>query len=68
MLTLYFGKETAYITKIFKHTNIKLAYCTNNTIQENLTPKTHNHEKFSATGVYKLTCPDCGKTYIGETR
>ena len=28
---------------------------------------THNHEKFSATGVYKLTCPDCGKAHIRET-
>jgi predicted RNA-binding Zn-ribbon protein involved in translation (DUF1610 family) len=61
------GKENTYITKIFKHTNIKIAYRTNNTIQENLTPKTHNHEIFSATGVYKLTCPDCGKAYIGQT-
>jgi hypothetical protein len=29
------GKETVYITKIFKHTNIKIAYHTNNTVQEN---------------------------------
>ena len=41
--------------------NIKVAYRTNNTIQENLTPKTHNREKFSATGVHKLTYPDGGK-------
>jgi len=31
----YIGKETTYITKIFKHTNIKIAYLTNNTIQGN---------------------------------
>ena len=47
--------------------NIKIAYCTNTTIQENLTPKTHNYKKFSAGGVYKLTRPDCGKAYIGQT-
>ena len=61
----YIGKETTYITKIFKHTNIKIAYYTNNTIQETLTPKAHNHEKFSATGVHKLTLPDCSKAYTG---
>jgi len=46
---------------------MKVAYRTNNTIQENLTPKTHIHKKFLATGIYKLTCLDCGKTYIGQT-
>jgi len=64
----YIGKETTYITKIFKHTNIKIAHLTNNTIQGNLTPKTHNHEKFSATGVYKLICPECGKAYIYQKK
>ncbi len=62
----YIRKETTYITKIFKHTNIMIAYRTNNTIQDNLTPQTHSHNKFSATRVYKLTCPDCGKAYIGQ--
>jgi hypothetical protein len=30
-------------------------------------PKTFNNGKFSATGVYKLTCPECGKAYISQT-
>jgi predicted RNA-binding Zn-ribbon protein involved in translation (DUF1610 family) len=63
---LHTGKETTYITNIFKHSNIKIAYHTNNFVQQNLTPKTHN-DKFSATGVYKSACPDCGKAYIGQT-
>ena len=61
-------RKTTYITNIFKHTNIKIAYCTNNFGQQNLTSKTHNHDKFSATGVYKSTCPECGKAYTGQTR
>jgi hypothetical protein len=36
----YTGKEIAYITKIFKHSNLKIAYCTNISIQKNLNPKT----------------------------
>jgi len=48
-------------------TKIKIAYRTNNTSQENFTPKTHNHEKFSATGVFKLTRVDCSKAYMGQT-
>ena len=45
----------------------KIAYCTNNTIQDNLVLKTQNHDKLSSSGVYKLTCPDCGRAYIEQT-
>ena len=65
-LHLHIGKETTYeyITTIFKCTNIKVAYLTNYTIQENLTHTIHNHEKFPNTGVYNLTCPGFGKAYM----
>jgi len=33
-------------------------------LKHHLTLKTHYHEKLSATGVYKLTSPNCGKAYI----
>jgi predicted RNA-binding Zn-ribbon protein involved in translation (DUF1610 family) len=56
-----------YITKIFKHSNIKVAYCTNNNLQKHLTHSIQNHDKFTRSGAYKLTCPDCGKAYIGQT-
>ena len=42
----YKGKEITYITKIFKHSSIQISYRTNNTIQDNLNPKTHNHNNF----------------------
>ena len=35
-------------------------------ISINLIPKTYNHNKFSATSVYKLTCSGCGKAYIRQ--
>jgi hypothetical protein len=57
----YVGMESTYITKIFQNTNVMIAYLTHNSIQENLVSKTHIPRKFSANGVYKLTCPDCGK-------
>jgi len=65
--TTYIGRETTYITKIFKHTNIKIAYRTNNTLQNYLTYNVHNQHKFTQSGIYKLTCPNCGKAYIGQT-
>jgi hypothetical protein len=63
----YIGRETTYISNIFKHSDIKIAYCTNTYIHSHLTYKVYNHDKFLSTGVYKLTCPDCNKAYIGQT-
>jgi len=63
----YTGKETTYITKIFKCTNLQIACHTNNSIQENLTPKTDISKTFSASRIYKLTSPDCGKAFISQT-
>jgi hypothetical protein len=32
-----------------------------------LTHKDRAHDKYSISGVYKLTCPDCHKTYVEQT-
>ena len=31
-----------------------------------LTCKIHNIETYTQSGVYKLTCPDCNKAYVGQ--
>jgi len=56
-----------YITKIFKHTKIKIAYRTNNTLQNYLTRNIRNQEKFTHSVIHKLTSPDCEKAYMGQT-
>jgi hypothetical protein len=64
----YFGKETKFITKLLKNTSVKGSYTTRNTINRLLS--THNHiqqDKYEKSGIYKLTCPDCKKAYIGQT-
>jgi len=63
----YTGKETTFITKLFKHTNIRIAYRTNNYIWKHLYQNTPEPDKYRQSGVYKLTCPDCGKAYIRQT-
>ena len=63
----YVGKGNTYISNIFKQSDIKIAYRTNNTIQNHLTYKNQNSDKFSLSGVCKLTCPDCKKAYKGQT-
>jgi len=63
----YIGRETTYITNIFKRTDLKIIFRTKQTKANLLTHKDRTHDKYSLSGVYKLTCPDCHKTYIGQT-
>jgi hypothetical protein len=54
---------------LFKNTTLKIAYRTNNTIYKHLhtghpvTPI----DKYKYSGVYKLTCQNCNKAYVGQT-
>ena len=67
---LYIGKETKFITKLFKGSSVKVTYTTNNSVGKDLVPKpTHaqTNNEFEKSGVYQLTCPDCDMRYIGQT-
>jgi len=63
----YTGKETTSITKLFRCANIKIAYCTNNNLLCHLTTNLQPLDLFTRVGVYRLSCPDCSKAYIGQT-
>jgi hypothetical protein len=46
--------ETTYITNIFKHSDIKIAYRTNNSLPNQLTNHTHTHkDQYSSSVIYK---------------
>jgi hypothetical protein len=63
----YLGFHRA-ITKIFKNTNVKVTFGTNNTIGKLLTTRyEHNQSKYENNGIYQLTCPTCNKKYTGQT-
>ena len=66
----YIGKQTTYITKLFKNKNVKIAFRTQNTIghilRHNDNPNQNAH--FKKSGIYQLTCPNCKKKYKGQTR
>jgi flagellar biosynthesis regulator FlaF len=64
----YVGKETKFITKLFKDTTVNITYTTKQTIRKLLAPKPNpTLDKFSNSGVYQLTCPDCQMKYTGQT-
>jgi lipoprotein-anchoring transpeptidase ErfK/SrfK len=48
----YTGNQTRAITKLFKNSNIRIAYRTNNTIRNYLQNKDHNSDKYSHSGIY----------------
>jgi len=63
----YAGKKTSYITNLFRWTELNIAFCTTSTIGNLLSHRNPTPDKFSLLGVYKPTCPNCNKTYIGQT-
>jgi len=46
---------------------LKIAFGTKNTIGNLLFYRNPTSDKFSLLGMYKLTCPDCSKAYVGQT-
>jgi hypothetical protein len=63
----YIGKETTFITNLFKKAGLRIALRTNNNIQKLLMQKNEVLDKYTHSGTYKLTCPDCNKAYIRQT-
>jgi hypothetical protein len=47
--------------------NLKIAYRTNNSIELNLKPKAQTTNKHLTSGIYKLTCAECGRAYVDQT-
>ena len=57
----------AKLTKLFKNTDIKIAYKTNkNNLQKLNNP--HNKDNTTTNGIYKIECQDYNKYYIGQTK
>jgi hypothetical protein len=64
----YTTPQIRKITNVFKQTNVKIAYKTNNTILQLTRPTTNTpippHDN---SGGYALTCNACRKVYVGQT-
>jgi hypothetical protein len=63
----YFGPETRAITKLFRNTNIGIAYRTRNNIKPHLRVKKNTTDRFNLRGVYQLQYKECSSRYIGQT-
>ena len=64
----YVGSETRIVTKLFRHTQVKVAYTTKNNLEKLLrSNSTNGTNKYTRSGIYQLNCPTCSKKYIGQT-
>jgi len=56
------------VTKLFKNTNVKVAYRTKNNLGKLLKlQKIPKPDKYEKSGVYQLECITCHKKYTGQT-
>jgi hypothetical protein len=63
----YSGKESRYISKLFKNAYITIASKTGNSLKKHLQTTPHIKNEYDNGGVYKLKCEDFPKYYIGQT-
>jgi hypothetical protein len=58
---------TYHISKIFRHTHLRVAFKTKNSLQPLLNARNKSVDNFQESGVYQLTCKNNGKKYTGQT-
>ena len=70
--TIIFGNYSyrwwVAISNLFKCNNIKITFRNINTIYNQLIHKNYKTDKCTQSGVYKPTCPEYNKAYVGQTR
>ena len=54
------------VTNLFKNTNLHTAFRANNTIFSHLYHQS-SHNKLNASGIYRLQCTTCKKSYVSQT-
>jgi len=66
----YTSPQIKKITKLFKHTNVRVAYKCTNTISHLFKPTNKAicpSSPYDRSGIYKLTCMTCNRSYVGQT-
>jgi hypothetical protein len=64
----YHSPKIQKITNLFKSTNIGIAFKITTTLQQLINPLTSNQtSEYEKTGIYKIICNTCQKSYVGKT-
>jgi hypothetical protein len=64
--TFTYCKEVRQITKLFKDTQLKVAFRTRNTIN-NILKHYAQIDKYNNSGIYQMKCVNCPLKYVGQT-
>jgi hypothetical protein len=56
------------VMNIFKNMNIKISFCTSNTVYKLEHTKQNEQHKYQSSGIYNIKCLTCNKAYVGQTR
>jgi hypothetical protein len=62
----YYSPLIHRVTKVLKCTDLNVAFRAYNTIYSQLCDRTP-HNKINSSGIYKLQCKPCNKSYVGQT-
>jgi hypothetical protein len=62
----YTGNYIRKITKLFKDTNLKVAFKTTTAVGK-LVSDNHITNTYEQSGIYKMTCQNYPKVYVGQT-
>jgi len=62
----YMGKETKFITKLFKNSPVKVSFTISRILSHRPTHK-KTRNQLDKSRVYILICPDCNMKYVGQT-
>ena len=66
MTFTYHSSLTHKVTNLFKNTNLNTAFQTGNTICNQIYNRLPQN-KMNASGIYRLQCTICNKSYVGQT-
>jgi hypothetical protein len=67
-ILIYIGRETRFMTKLFKYFDIGISSTTKNNINTLLRESNDNLDnKYNRSGVHQLTHTECDNKYIGQT-
>jgi len=64
----FYSPKIKKLTNLFRQTNIHIAFKSTNTIQQYTKPKKPDENcEYNMSGIYRLACKTCERSYIGQT-
>jgi hypothetical protein len=63
----FYSSTIREVTNIFRDTNLRITFSTNNTLQNILNTRHRDNNIYTQSGIYRMVCHTCNNSYIGQT-